>query len=241
MERAEARLGPLHYRDKVHTVLRSAYELAIHPTLLDVVEQCIGSDILLYNATYIVKEPGSASHVSWHQDLTYWGLDDPDAQVSAWLALASATEQSGCMSMVPGSHLGGRREHQITDDRSNVLLMGQRIEGFEHDEATVCALAPGEMSLHHGWTVHSSGPNRSDDRRIGLNIQYLAPHNRHVGEGQVSAMLVRGDDRFGHFGVDEPPAVDLKSAALDRWKELDDGMKRGFTSGVDPPAGAAPG
>ena len=107
MERAEARLGPLHYRDKVHTVLRSAYELAIHPTLLDVVEQCIGSDILLYNATYIVKEPGSASHVSWHQDLTYWGLDDPDAQVSAWLALASATEQSGCMSMVPGSHLGG--------------------------------------------------------------------------------------------------------------------------------------
>ncbi|MGB5755660.1 MAG: hypothetical protein WBM50_01995 [Acidimicrobiales bacterium] len=30
METAQVRLGLLHYRDKVHTALRSAYELAIH-------------------------------------------------------------------------------------------------------------------------------------------------------------------------------------------------------------------
>ena len=46
-----------------------------HDILVDIVEQLIGPDILLYSAAYIVKEAHSESHVSWHQDLTYWGLD----------------------------------------------------------------------------------------------------------------------------------------------------------------------
>ncbi len=71
MEAAEAKFGALHYKTKVHTILRSPMELATHPRVLDTVEALIGPDILLYNATYIVKEAGSGSHVSWHQDLTY--------------------------------------------------------------------------------------------------------------------------------------------------------------------------
>lgn len=104
MEKAEATFGPLHYRSKVHTMLTSPLELATHQQVLDLVEAMLGPDILLYNVTYIVKEPGAASHVSWHQDLTYWGLSHDD-QVSMWLAFSPATELSGCMRMVPGSHL----------------------------------------------------------------------------------------------------------------------------------------
>ena len=74
MEEAETKLGPLHYEFKIHTILCSPYELATHPRVLDVVESLIGPDILLHNVTYIVKEPGSVGHVSWHQDLTYWGI-----------------------------------------------------------------------------------------------------------------------------------------------------------------------
>ena len=82
MEQVELAQGALHYKNKIHTVMRSPWELASHPKLLDAVEQLIGPDILLYNSTYIIKEANTPSFVSWHQDLTYWGLDCDD-QVSA--------------------------------------------------------------------------------------------------------------------------------------------------------------
>jgi len=91
LERIEADLGSLHYIDKVHTALISPFELATDPRVLDVVEAILGPDILLYNSTYIIKEPHAPTQVKWHQDLTYWGLADDDAQVSLWLALAPAT------------------------------------------------------------------------------------------------------------------------------------------------------
>ena len=220
LEAAEAEFGPLHYKAKVHTILRSPYELATHPRVLDVVEALIGPDVLLHNVTYIVKEAGSRSHVSWHQDLTYWGFDG-DAQVSMWLALSPATAESGCMRMVPGSHLAGRRAHTPTRDPTNVLLQGQTVAGVAEETAVLCPLRPGEASFHHGWTLHASLPNRSTERRIGVNVQYLAPHIRQTKHDFDSALLVRGEDRYRHFQTDLPAQVDLDPAALARHRELD--------------------
>jgi len=74
LEAAEARLGPLHYKTKPYLLFSSANELARHPRLLDAVEALIGPDILLWDSAYVIKEPGGGKKVSWHQDLTYWGL-----------------------------------------------------------------------------------------------------------------------------------------------------------------------
>ena len=217
LEEAEEQVGPLHWRDKVHTILRSPWELATDSALLDAVEACIGPAILLYNVIYIIKEPHTPAHVTWHQDLTYWGLADDDAQVSAWIALAPATPESGCMRMIPGSHTGGRRDHATGDgDDANVLELGQHIDGIDEDTAVHVALRPGEASLHHGWTVHASAPNTGDDRRIGVNIQYLAPRNRQLAHDDDTALLVRGRDDFGHFGPDLLAEFDLEPAALER-------------------------
>lgn len=51
IEAAEAEIGPLHYKSKGHTFLSSALELATDSRVLDVVENLIGPDILLYNVT----------------------------------------------------------------------------------------------------------------------------------------------------------------------------------------------
>lgn len=228
LEHAEQELGALHYADKIHTVLRSPFELATHPAALDVVEALIGPDILVYNATYIIKEPSSEAFVAWHQDLTYWGLTDEDAQVSMWLALSPATEESGCMQMIPGSHTGGGREHVEDTSDANVLLLGQRLADVDANEVMSCALAPGEASFHHGWTVHRSAPNRSVDRRIGLNVQYLAAHNGHL-RGHGSAMLVRGEDRHGLFARDPEPGEQLEPKAVMQWRALAKQMQEWFT------------
>ena len=107
------------------------------------------------------------THVSWHQDLTYWGFDDNEKQVSAWIALSNADETSGCMQMIPGSHKKGLFDHKSTNDKNNVLSRGQTVNNVDIDKAVLCPLQPGEASFHHGLTLHASKPNNSKDRRIG--------------------------------------------------------------------------
>jgi len=220
MEEAEKTLGSMHYKSKIHTLLTSPYELATLPAALDIVESLIGPDILLYNVTYIIKEPNTATHVSWHQDLTYWGLSDDD-QVSMWLALSPATLDSGCMQMLPGSHTNGVMPHETTEDDNNVLLQGQTVKGIDTSRAIACTLEPGEASFHHGWTLHASMPNNSNDLRIGLNVQYLAPHIKQTKHDLDTAILVRGSDQYQHFKGDTPASIDLDPAAIKKQEALE--------------------
>jgi non-heme Fe2+,alpha-ketoglutarate-dependent halogenase len=55
------------------------------------------------------------------------------------------------------------------------------------------------MSLHHTHMLHASGPNDSDDRRIGLTLSYVPTHVRPTLETMPAALLVRGVDRYQHF------------------------------------------
>ncbi len=220
MEQAEAEFGKLHYMSKMHTVFSNAAKLATDPRALDVVAQLIGPDILLFDVTYIVKEPHTEAFVSWHQDLTYWGFSG-DEQVSMWLALSPADEASGCMRMLPASHLAGRMHHEDSVNQDNVLHRGQTVAGVDEARAVSCPLRPGEASFHHGWTLHSSLPNRSDRRRIGFNVQYLAPSMRQLVNPHETALLVRGEDRFGHFAHDVLATEDFEPAAVARHAELD--------------------
>jgi len=180
MEKAEKSIGNLHYKSKIHTLLTSPFELATLPVALDLVEQLIGPNILLYNVTYIVKEPNTRSHVSWHQDA-----------------------------------------HQTTDDENNVLLQGQTVTGIDTSNAVLCDLRPGEASFHHGWTLHASMPNTSSDRRIGLNVQYFAPHIRQTKHDLDTAMLVRGVDKYKHFADDVAATTDLEPGAIIKQQQLE--------------------
>lgn len=203
LEAAEARLGPLHYKTKPYFLFSSPNELARHPRLLDSVEALIGPDILLWDSAYVIKEPGNNKKVSWHQDLTYWGLSS-DQLVTAWIALSPATPESGCMQFWPGSHRKGRIAHRDSPAEDNILHRGQTVEAEIPEEALfTAALRPGQASLHHGWLMHGSGPNRSGDRRIGLTLQYLAPSVKQLFTDREGATLLRGQDRYGHF-VKEP-------------------------------------
>jgi hypothetical protein len=74
-------------------------------------------------------------------------------------------------------------------------------------------LRPGEMSLHHVRLVHGSAPNPSLDRRIGFAIRYIPTRLRQL-EGEDSATLVRGEDRFHHFGHEPRPKIDMDPELL---------------------------
>ena len=214
VEVAEKKIGPLHYKPKMHTLMTSAYDIATSSDLLDVVEAIIGPDILLYNTTYIIKEPYSKSHVSWHQDLTYWGFEGGQ-QISAWVALTPATKENGCMRMIPSSHTKGHKKHHTLKEDNNILLQGQTVFNVDEEQAVYCPLQKGEASFHHGWTLHSSMPNKTDERRIGLNIQYITPDMKQVKNTTDSAILLRGQDIYDHFKKDKAVTTDFDQDALE--------------------------
>ena len=65
-------------------------EITRLPTVLDPVRAILGPDVMVWDANLFIKEARSNGYVSWHQDLTYWYLDDVD-EVTAWVALSPAT------------------------------------------------------------------------------------------------------------------------------------------------------
>ncbi|WP_122076514.1 phytanoyl-CoA dioxygenase family protein [Pseudophaeobacter sp. EL27] len=183
-----------YFRVNGHVVIPLLADLARSPAILDAVESILGENLLVWSVELFIKEAGSEKIVSWHQDITYWGMGETNDEVTAWVALSDVSEQAGCMRFIPGSHRNGIVDHQDTADGNNLLSRGQQIGGINEEEACPGALKPGEMSLHHGRCFHASGPNRSDGRRIGLAIRYVTPEVREGLPGRDYAMLVRGSD-----------------------------------------------
>jgi ectoine hydroxylase-related dioxygenase (phytanoyl-CoA dioxygenase family) len=216
LEEHEARAGaPLQgkWRVKTHLLFTWADELVHHPRILDAVEDILGPDILCWNTNFFIKEPGSPGFVSWHQDAAYWGLD-PEEVVTAWVALTHRNLESGCMKVMPGTHLDSHLPHVDTFHEDNLLTRGQEIAvEVDASKAVDVILQPGEISLHDIKLVHGSEPNRSNDRRIGFAIRYLPTQVRQT-KGRDSAMLVRGKDAHRFFDVDPRPKADLDEAAL---------------------------
>lgn len=199
---------------KSHLVFGCLDELAHRPEILDAVESLIGPDILVWTSSIFAKNPTSANYVSWHQDLTYWGLD-PSEVVTAWVALTDSARDNGCMRVVPGSHKLEVAPHRDTYAADNLLSRGQEV-AVEVDEAMAVdlVLRPGEMSLHHVKIFHGSNPNTSSRPRVGYAIRYIATSVRQTAGAVDSAMLVRGTDRYGHFVADPRPTADFDVAAL---------------------------
>lgn len=202
------------FRYRLHTLLPWAHELATLPVVLDAIESLIGPDILIYMSTFFIKEPYTDGITSWHQDATYFGLR-PYEHVSAWIALSPASLESGCMQFVPGSHQSGQLDHRAHVDNKILNTGGQQLaDTIDQNAAVAAPLETGEFSLHHTLTVHHSPANQSDDRRIGFAVSYIPTRCKHLGETRPApAMLVRGEDRFGHFDLEPVPRAGSETAA----------------------------
>ena len=59
--------------------------------------------------------------------------------------------------------------------------------------------------MHHGHLIHASGPNKTNDRRIGSAIRYIKPSMKQRSGDRSLVAHVAGEDNFWHFTVAEPP------------------------------------
>lgn len=202
---------------ELHLLLPEFDELVKSAPVLDAVAKILGPDLLVWECNVFLKEPQSESFVSWHQDLRYLGLSSED-QVNAWIALTDVTMANGCMRMMRGSHRLGDVSHRDTYAADNVLTRGQVVDAdIDETNATHVILGAGQASLHHGHVFHASGPNRTDQRRIGVAIRYVRTSARQTLIENDCAALVSGSDRHGHFTLLEPPSADMDDATVARF------------------------
>ncbi len=208
-------------RVNAHVVMPMVAQIATHSAILDVVEGILGPDIMIFSGEFFIKEAQSDHIVSMHQDLTYWGLGAIDGLVTAWIPLSPATPQSGCMDFVRGSHKNAILPHQDTFGENNLLSRGQEVKVDVHEnDKTAIEIHPGQMSLHHGLTIHGSGPNRSDDRRIACVIRYIRPDMAQQVGDKDYAMMARGEDRHGNFIHVPQPTENFGADAMALYDEI---------------------
>ncbi len=195
-------------------LLPSFDRLVRHPNMIAAATAILGPDVILWGSGLFIKEANTPSFVSWHQDLTYWGLDQAD-EITLWVALSPAPSESGCMRFVPGSHRADIVPHADSFADDNLLTRGQEI-AVEVDEASAvdAALQTGQASLHHGHLFHASGPNRTNDRRIGAAIRYIVPSMKASSGPETEVALIAGEDRYNNFRIVPPPKSRLDPADM---------------------------
>lgn len=147
--------------------------LAADPDILDLVEQIIGPDVILWACAIFCKPGGDGLEVPWHQDGHYWPIR-PLATCTVWIALDRSDTGNGCMRVIPGSHRSRDLHSHLTEERPDRAFT-QRVadDAFDPAAAADIVLDPGQMSLHDVYLIHGSAPNRSARRRAGVAIRYM--------------------------------------------------------------------
>src|SRR5262249_2789927 len=118
-----------------------------------------GAAPVLFEDKLNFKHPRVGRHFPMHQDYSY-GQPHSPRLTAAIIYLDPATEENGCLEVVPGWHQRGLLERTVMD-------VGPAKDHYVPDDILNSALAakvpgePGTLILFSCLTPHRSGPNRS--------------------------------------------------------------------------------
>lgn len=224
-------------------VLPSFFGLMTNPKLLDVAEQFCGPEIIASSVYRLrPKVPSHAwSPVPWHQDSGYFeAYCDLGLILTVWLPLVDATEERGCLWVMPGMHKGGLFFHR-PDQMSHYLEIPD--EELGGHQAVAAPVPKGGILLLTNRTPHASFENKSDVVRWSMDLRYQSaalPTNAAItrlpGEAKSSGtvgvpvacnppepdFLVRSELRPSEVMKTAEQFVELRKnhtyqAATDRW------------------------
>ena len=199
--------------------------------ILDSVQSLIGKNILVCGTTLFIKNPNEKGFVSYHQDAKYIGLE-PHNWVTAWVAITNSNEKNGCMRMWSGSHKEKIKDHKDTYNKNNLLTRGQAVQNVPIEKTTPNILKAGQLSLHHPMIVHGSGPNKSNQRRIGFVIQSYIGTNVDQVLGKVFVQQARGEDAFKYHEHTKRPVELMSKKDVALRKKANDELTKIFYSGA---------
>jgi ectoine hydroxylase-related dioxygenase (phytanoyl-CoA dioxygenase family) len=165
--------------------------LAMKPSLVDLVEDLIGKGVSVVFSQVFFKPPRGGGPKPVHQDNFYFGPEDPDAIVTAWVALDDADLENGCMHFGEGTHKHPPVPHVAPEGQPFNLLIPDEVARTV--PMTPAPVPKGGVSFHHGNVFHQSADNNSERWRRAVAMHYVRNDNRFATPALPydSALLVR--------------------------------------------------
>ena len=127
----------------------------------------VGPTPHLFVEQFVVKGPHSGASFAWHQDGGYVGFEH-QPYVTFWIALDPATEENGCVYILPRDL---DRQPEIEPHRWDEA--NKEKVGYEGDEQGIPIECPaGTIVAFSSLTLHRSGANTTNRRRRAYICQY---------------------------------------------------------------------
>lgn len=180
------------------------FDACRNTALLDLVQDLIGPNIVLFASHMIAKAKGDGLEVPWHQDAEYWALEPMDV-ATLWLAVDESVVENGCMRVLPGSQKLGLLPHRTAEDKDSKVL-DKGVDMSLHDRTRIVdiELAPGDCSFHAPYLLHGSNVNHSTRRRCGYTMRFMPATTKLIRDGEGAKwwanhklFLLRGEDAAG--------------------------------------------
>ena len=209
-----------------------------NPRLLDVVEQFIGPEIYSNPVQHVrLKPPERRAPLDpasgeiqlgitpWHQDngVVTEDADDTD-MLTVWFPLWDAPVESGCLEVIPRSHLAGLQRHCPSTGGPRIIE-----EALQREAAIPQPMRRGDVLFLTRYTQHASLPNLSDSVRWSFDLRYNPvgqPTGREVFPGFVArsranpAAELRDPHAWAQLWYEtraRMAAPDYVDASYDRW------------------------
>src|SRR5947209_5558537 len=138
----------------------------------ELLEPLIGDDLKQIINQVHWKAPGSLGDFAWHQDSRFRRPESAyrnlaTSYVQTGLAIDPHTRESGCMRMIPRSHLRGSLQMDSSHKALGTAMKDSALDevGLCSDDAVDLLLEPGDLALWSPYLVHGSGTNSSDHKR----------------------------------------------------------------------------
>lgn len=172
--------------------------IASHPEILDMVQQLIGPDIILWTSTIFYKAPMEVG-TPWHRDkCPFLSLENGHAVVTVWIAVFDVLKTDGALVLIPGSRI-------VNDASATPPTEFGRVKLSPNEErvAVNVELRAGQMVIFDASTIHGSLPNTSFHERYGYSLRYFSGRTRFDINTQAAKararelILVRGEDSVG--------------------------------------------
>ena len=199
----------LEHKFKSHLIFKKINDLIHNKKILDIAEKIIGPNILCWNSIIFYKKKQSKSFVGWHEDKTYWNLDN-DKVITFSIALSYSKIENGCLKFLKKKR---KVNYEILSSKYNMLARGQNAILTNNDDYENIELSPGEACIFGQDAVHGSGENNSDEERFLLAIRYISTDNK-TKQNHKSATLVRGIDNHNFYDHEPIPTNDFDQNCL---------------------------
>lgn len=163
--------NPHHHREAFR-------KIANHPALVSLVQSIIGPGLTVYFSQIFFKPPEGGGPKPAHQDNFYFGPNDQEGVVTAWIALDDATLENGCLYFGEGTNKGPVYAHVAPEGEPFNLQLPEEI--LKLQPMTPAPVMRGGVSFHHGNTFHQSAVNRSKRWRRACALHYVNEGTRFV-------------------------------------------------------------